>query len=349
LVFTLTNQGSGHILLRCAQNAKHAPAWGVRALSKHGGRVQSIYQLDWKGPIPMRRDTIESMPDKEGIYLFSNSKSPFLIDIHMSCTANGDPSLLKPRILYIGMTTKSLRQRLSQHSIAQSFATYAELGDIYLYWLQAEGPHEYERRLISHIKPIFNRAFKNDVATNNSARNPSIISKGINELEKLIFDREESESIYQKLFIKYPFLLGGLFTSVQSHKKLDDENVPDFSAVRSKDDFFDIIEIKQPFLQLASENGVLRSEFNNAWNQAERYLDFARIESDYLPRQKGLKFENPYCYLIAGYKPCESLKKEITRKQRLNPGIIFLTYDEVLKTAKAYQHFINEISGASKP
>jgi hypothetical protein len=316
---------------------------------EHGDRVQNIYQLNWKGPVLMRKNTIENMPDDKGIYLISNSTSPFLIDLHMSSIENGDPSLLKPRILYIGMTTVSINRWLKQHSIAQSFSTYAELDDIYLYWLETDEPHEYERKLISHIKPIFNRAFMNDSSDKNPAKNPNLISDGINELERLIIDKEETESKYQKLFVKYPFLLGGLFTLVQSHQKFDDENIPDFTAVRSKDDFFDIIEIKQPFLQLVSESGVLLSAFNNTWNQAERYLDFARMESDYLRRQKSLMFENPYCYIISGYQPCKSLRKEITRKQRLNPGIIFLTYDEVLKTAKAYQHFINEISMAIKP
>lgn len=296
----------------------------------------------------MRNNTIDNLPDNKGIYLISNSTSPFLIDLHMSSIENGDPSLLKPRILYIGMTTLSIKKRLEQHSIAQSFSNHDELDDIYLYWLETDEPREYEWKLISHIKPIFNRAFMDDCSDKNPAKNPNLISEGIQELERLIIEKEEVESKYQNLFVKYPFLLGGVFTSVQPHKKFDDENIPDFTAVRSRDDFLDIIEIKQPFLQLVSEKGVLLSAFNNAWNQAERYLDFARMESDYLRRQKNLIFENPYCYIISGYQPCKTLRKEISRKQRLNPGIIFLTYDEILKTAKAFQHFIKEISKANK-
>jgi TPR repeat protein len=42
----------------------------------------------------------------------------------------------------------------------------------------------------------------------------------------------------------------------------------------------------------AVRDGEFHSNFNDAWNQAERYVTFARDERDYLLRQKNLRFEN---------------------------------------------------------
>jgi hypothetical protein len=56
--------------------------------------------------------------------------------------------------------------------------------------------------------------------------------------------------------------------------------------------------------------------------------------SEYLDRQKGLHFENPYCYLIIGYKLNDRLRRELSRKNRMNPSIIVVAYDQILKTAR---------------
>ena len=76
---------------------------------------------------------------------------------------------------------------------------------------------------------------------------------------------------------------------------LNDKNIPDFTGVRIHDSYRDIIEVKPPFTKMFRNDGNLNSDFNDAWNQAERYLDFARTERDYLQR-KGLRFDNPRCF-----------------------------------------------------
>lgn len=300
----------------------------------------NIYELDWKGPLRVSQQALSEVPDKPGVYLFSNSSSPFLVHAHDLAMRSGDPGLAKPRILYVGMTTYSLRHRLHMHSVEPK--VFSPASDLFVYWIETGDARELEEVLVSRFKPLFNRD-----ATNGDAGSKNLISAGIEALEALIFQRVDSESEYQKLFIKYPFLLGGIFRKIQSHRKLDDENIPDFTGVRSKDGHLDVIEIKQPFLELSSELNELRCDFHKMWHQAERYLDFVRTESDYLRRQKNLSFDNPYCYLIACHKPTDFLRKEISRKRRVNPGIIHLTYDEILSTARDYQRFVEQISQLS--
>ena len=125
--------------------------------------------------------------------------------------------------------------------------------------------------------------------------------QAISDLEQLLLSREQQEAKYQNYFIRFPWVLGAQYRSIQSHEALDDRNIPDFTAVRLRDDARDIIEIKPPFLSLFRADGDLAADFNDAWNQAERYLDFCRREEDYLRRQKGLRFDNPHCFLLLGH------------------------------------------------
>ncbi|MBK9966151.1 MAG: DUF4263 domain-containing protein [Holophagales bacterium] len=148
-------------------------------------------------------------------------------------------------------------------------------------------------------------------------------------LERLLACKENRESDYQRFFTRHPWVLGALHTSVQSHVPLDDRNIPDFSAVRARDGARDVLEIKPPFLQLFRSDDDFSADFNSAWNQAERYLDFTRREADYLLRQKGLRFETPHCYLIAGFGLSDVQRARIQAKERLNPSVTFLTYEEV--------------------
>ncbi len=70
--------------------------------------------------------------------------------------------------------------------------------------------------------------------------------------------------------------------------------------------------------------------FNDAWNQAERYLHFCRENHDYLSRQKSLGFANPQCFVIAGHGLSPEQKHAIQNKQSHNPAITFLTYESLL-------------------
>ena len=168
--------------------------------------------------------------------------------------------------------------------------------------------------------------------------------KGLNELSQAKFDLDLSikkltdllessineESKYQNYFVEFPWVLGLQYNVVQSHRKLDDENIPDFTGVRVHDGYRDILEIKPPFEPLFTEEGELNAYFNKSWNQAERYLSFTRQYRDYLSHAKGLNFENPKCYLLCGYNLSESQLNKIRIKASMNPAIQFLTYDQLL-------------------
>lgn len=164
----------------------------------------------------------------------------------------------------------------------------------------------------------------------------------IRELKESLNKKETNESKYQKLIQKYPWIFGAKYESVQDHRKLDDENIPDFTGVRVHDKYRDIIEIKQPFINIFRKDGEFASEFNDAWNQVERYLNFAREEKDYL-RRKGLNFDNVKCYLVIGFNiPDEELKK-IRAKEKMNPAIEILTYNDLIVFAEKTIEFVKNL------
>lgn len=174
-------------------------------------------------------------------------------------------------------------------------------------------------------------------------QNISEIDDAISELSHLIHSKTGAETAYQDYLIKNPWVLGAQYKIIQSHLPLDDHNIPHFSGVRVRDGSRDIIEIKQPFLPLFRQNGEFRSNFNDAWNQAEKYLDFARQESDYLFRGKRLRFENPRCYLIIGFDLTEKEMDKIRAKERMNPLITILTYNDLMAMAKSTAAFIKNL------
>lgn len=161
----------------------------------------------------------------------------------------------------------------------------------------------------------------------------------------MLAQQESDEKKYQEFFMAHPWLFGAQYTRIDSHKAFNDENIPDFTGVRVRDAARDIIEIKSPTLPLFQQNDEPRSELNSAWNQAERYLDFARREADYLHRQKGLSFENPRCFLLAGHSLTDTQLEVIRLKERLNPAITVLTYNDVLALARETVKFIKGLRG----
>ena len=171
----------------------------------------------------------------------------------------------------------------------------------------------------------------------------SDLDKPIRELTELLNANESNESKYQELIEMYPWILGAQYDSVQDHRRLDDQNVPDFTGVRIRDKYRDILEIKSPFMPILRGDGELGSEFNLAWNQVERYLDFVRQNRDYLRREKGLLFENPRCYLIAGYQLTPEAQKKIGIKQTMNPAIDILTYDGLMVVAQKTVEFVRNL------
>jgi len=170
----------------------------------------------------------------------------------------------------------------------------------------------------------------------------SNLREPIRKLESLLASQNNDESKYQELLMQYPWVIGFTYNLVQRHTRLDDKNIPDFTGVRVHDEGRDIIEIKPPFTKMFRENGDFGNEFNEAWNQAERYLDFARQDKDYLAR-KNFKFDNPKCILILGYNLTVNDLARVRTKERLNPAISLRTYNDLLVSMKATVSFIESM------
>jgi len=157
----------------------------------------------------------------------------------------------------------------------------------------------------------------------------------LGKLKSLITEQCNDESQYQELIEKNPWFLGGVYVRIERHASLDDKNIPDFTGIRSSDKHRDIIEIKPPFASCFRADGKLAGPFNDAWGQAERYLDFARRQRQYL-RDKGLSFEHPRCFLLFGHGLKESQRQELRVKEQFNPAITIITYEELLAIAQAF-------------
>jgi hypothetical protein len=305
--------------------------------------------LEWQGPYPLKSLDTTRVPKLAGVYTFTNSASPFAFQPQPSLIGEVD-NQRAPQIVYVGQAL-NLSKRIQRH-LSEMFpkfmGTYSSIlrdseVELFIYWAVVDDPSWVEEELFRDYIPILNRA---DVASSTSTFGTASLSTQIERLKLLLSDEVTSEGIYQSYFEENPWVFGLYFTKIEAHQKFDDENIPDFTGIRARDLKRDIIEIKQPFLNLTRTDGNLASEFNEAWNQAERYLDFARQESDYLQRQKQLEFQNPYCYLVIGYDLNAETQQKIERKQRMNPSIIVLSYDQIINMANNTLDFLEQLGGA---
>ncbi len=160
------------------------------------------------------------------------------------------------------------------------------------------------------------------------------MQRGIDRLEQLLAEKCEDESQYQQLLAAHPWMLGRSYSEVIRHQAFDDSAIPDFTAVRCYDGCHDIIELKQPFLQLFKANGSFAAPFNDAWNQLEAYLQFSVRNRSYLQSEKGLRFENPVSILICGHGLEAQEISRIREKESISRAISVLTYDHLLGTAR---------------
>jgi len=176
-----------------------------------------------------------------------------------------------------------------------------------------------------------------------SAEDLRDLDKPIRELRELLNLRNNEEANYQAYFIKHPWVFGLQYKQIQDLRRFDDRNIPDFTGIRVHDNYRDIIEIKPPFTKLFTEKDEFNAFFNNNWNQAERYLNFTRQNKDYLSREKGLNFDNPQCYLISGYDLSKQQIDKIRIKERMNPTIHFLTYNDLFAFMMNTISFINKM------
>lgn len=166
------------------------------------------------------------------------------------------------------------------------------------------------------------------------------------ELKDLLDRSVTDEATYQEWIERHPWVLGLKWDELLRHKRLNDENIPDFTIRRIGKEFHDIVEMKPPSMPIFRADGEFSTEFLRAWDQAERYLDFARRDADYL-RRRGIPVDNPRCYLIAG-KDVTGLKLDtLRRKERSNPAMEVLTYDDVSIFVEATIRFVESRSRPS--
>jgi hypothetical protein len=171
------------------------------------------------------------------------------------------------------------------------------------------------------------------------------LDSALNELGGMLERREEDEAKYHLFFTRNAWILGLQYSKIDSHKSLDDKNIPDFTGVRARDKARDIIEIKQPFLPIFCQDGTFRAEFYRAWQQTENYLEFVLSNEDYLYNRKGLRFDNPLCFLLLGHDLSNDEAIALLRKQKMNARITILTYNDVMALGRSTAQFIKAMGG----
>ncbi len=156
----------------------------------------------------------------------------------------------------------------------------------------------------------------------------------LDRLIDLIAQQCEDEAAYQQLLESAPWMLGTSYSAVLRHQRMDDANIPDFTALRAYDECHDVIELKQPFLRLFRRDGSFSAAFNDAWNQSERYLDFCQRQRTYLMEQKQLRFENPRCILVIGHELSVPESDAVRAKESANRMISVMTYYQLYRHAR---------------
>lgn len=158
--------------------------------------------------------------------------------------------------------------------------------------------------------------------------------KPIRELEEMLYNNESDESKYQELLERSPWAFGMAYETISRHEYLDDKNIPDFTGSRRIDGCIDIFELKPPTTRIFNKDGEFSVDFNNAWTQAERYLDFIHTNVYYLQR-KHISINNPKCFLIMGCNLSIDERDKIKIKERMNTAITLLTYDDLIRYMKS--------------
>lgn len=169
------------------------------------------------------------------------------------------------------------------------------------------------------------------------------MKQSLDRLVDLLSDQCDDEDTYQELLTAAPWMLGASYSAVMRHQKMDDANIPDFTALRAYDECHDVVELKQPFLRLFRRDGSFTAAFNDAWNQAERYLDFCQRQRTYLMDQKQLRFENPRCILLIGHDLSVPETDAVRAKESVSRLITVMTYDQLYRNAS---HFFDVVVAA---
>lgn len=176
-----------------------------------------------------------------------------------------------------------------------------------------------------------------------------VMKAALDALDALLDENCDEEAKYQELLASAPWMLGMSYSAVIRHQKMDDVNIPDFTALRAYDDCHDVVEMKQPFLKLFRADGSFSADFNAAWNQAERYLNFCQQQRAYLREQKHLKFENPRIILLIGKNLTAEQSDAIRAKESMNGLITALSFDQLRQSARHVFDHVLRVEDRSYP
>lgn len=110
-----------------------------------------------------------------------------------------------------------------------------------------------------------------------------------------------------------------------------------------------MVELKQPFLRLFRADGHFNSDFNDAWNQAERYLDFCQRQRTYLLDQKQLRFENPRCILLIGHNLSVPESSAVRAKESASRLITVITYGQLYRQARHFFEVVVTLEDRTYP
>jgi hypothetical protein len=159
------------------------------------------------------------------------------------------------------------------------------------------------------------------------------MSSGIERLQELLSSMCTEESQYQEVIDEHSWMFQGTYTELRRHIPLDHDNIPDFIGTRCSDGLHEIVEIKQPFLNLFRKDGSLSAQFHDSWQQAIRYQQIAQRQRSYLREEHNIRIENSRCLLLMGYQLTPTQQRFVHEQHNTSPFVTMMSYDSLLFTA----------------
>jgi hypothetical protein len=161
----------------------------------------------------------------------------------------------------------------------------------------------------------------------------------IDEFEKIIngfselLDSQPLEGIIQRYLEQHGVLLSQNAVSIVSQMPLGSEYAIDF-VIELPNQEYVLVEIERPNLTLFNKKGDPSGELTHAYQQVENWRNWINEFTDYA-KQRMPGIINPECWVIIGRRSSlqERDKNTLRRKNRDNPHIKIMTYDELLEKA----------------
>ena len=157
----------------------------------------------------------------------------------------------------------------------------------------------------------------------------------------MLAEQQASEAVWQEYFHDHPWIFGLEYRKIDAHTALDDDRIPDFTAVRAHDSARDIIEIKPPTMLLFQKNGKFRAEFHGAGARPRSTLTlYNEIVIILAERAYTLIIHT----VISSQRNLSREQIEAVRlKERMNPAIRFRTFNDIRTMAHNTAEVIKQL------